>query len=149
MKASCENIVLKIPAQAEYIEIVRLTLYGVAARMNYSYEDIEDMKVAVSEACNNSVLHAYSGDKEGSVEVRFEIRKEGLSIVVRDEGSSFDYNKTKSNVSSLHNKSLNDIEAGGLGIYMMQALMDVVQVNNDFGTEVTLTKLLNRSESTA
>lgn len=59
-----ERIVINLPATAEYVDIVRLNLYGVASKMGFSYEEIEDMKVAVSEACNNSVLYAY---KQGRV----------------------------------------------------------------------------------
>ena len=57
--------------------------------MGFSYEDIEDMKVAVSEACNNSVLYAYSHEG-GMVEVVFEVDGETLSIIVKDEGASFE-----------------------------------------------------------
>ena len=50
---------LTIPAKAEYLHIVRLTLFGIASNVGFSFEQIEDMKVAVAEACNNVVLHAY------------------------------------------------------------------------------------------
>jgi serine/threonine-protein kinase RsbW len=139
-----ENLIsLVIPARADYIDIVRLTLYGIATRMGYSYEEIEDMKVAVSEACNNAVLHAYD-DSEGNVEIRFDIREAELSIVIKDNGKSFNYAPRDNAISPLNDQPLKEIQVGGLGIFMMRALMDVVQVRNDTGTEVILTKHLNR-----
>ncbi|MNI93376.1 serine-protein kinase RsbW [compost metagenome] len=49
---------------------------------------------------------------------------------------------------TLHDKELNDVEVGGLGFYLMQALMDDVSVVSEAGrgTVVTLTKRLNFSE---
>ena len=52
------EIALQIPSDAEYVRVVRLTVIGVASRMAFSYDDIEDIKLAVSEACNNAILHA-------------------------------------------------------------------------------------------
>lgn len=137
---------LRIPADAEYIDIVRLTLYGLANKAGFSYEEIEDMKVAVSEACNNAVLHAYEGGKpDQSVEIRFETGDDRFTITVKDEGKSFDYEQVVERSDSLHSKTLDQIHAGGLGIFMMQALMDDVQVRSGAGTEVILTKLLHKS----
>ncbi|EFU38328.1 putative anti-sigma regulatory factor, serine/threonine protein kinase [Paenibacillus vortex V453] len=135
-----------MPASAEYVDIVRLNLYGIASKMGFSYEEIEDMKVAVSEACNNSVLYAYS-QEGGMVEVLFQVTSESLSITVRDEGESFDSVGAVGN-RSLHDKDLSEVQIGGLGFYLMEALMDEVSVTNQAGkgTEVMLTKRLARSE---
>ena len=85
MNSDVQRVTLNLPASAEYVDIVRLNLYGIASKMGFSYEEIEDMKVAVSEACNNSVLYAYS-QEGGMVEVLFQVTGESLSITVRDEG---------------------------------------------------------------
>lgn len=66
-----KQIKLILPAQAAYVDLARLTLYGIASRIGFSYEDIEDMKVAISEACNNAVLYAYR-TTQGMVEIVFE-----------------------------------------------------------------------------
>jgi serine/threonine-protein kinase RsbW len=143
MKAS---IGLAIPAKAEYLHIVRLTLFGIASNVGFSFEQIEDMKVAVGEACNNVVLHAYEDKDPGVLEIQFEIEENGLSIHVKDEGTSFDYEKMINKSTTLHDKSLNDVTVGRLGIFMMQTLMDKVEVRTNHGTEVILSKLLSRNE---
>ncbi|ADM71799.1 anti-sigma B factor RsbW [Paenibacillus sp. SEL3] len=147
MNAQIQKVVLNLPATADFVDIVRLNLYGIAAKMGFSYEDIEDMKVAVSEACNNSVLYAY-GHEGGVVEVTFEFDEVSLSIRVKDEGESFERVEDPSRIASLHDKELNDAQIGGLGFYLMQALMDDVHILNETGkgTEVVLVKRLTRSE---
>ncbi len=115
--------------------------------MGFSYEDIEDMKVAVSEACNNSVLYAYS-QQDGMVEVAFEVNRDLLSITVKDEGESFERVTPSTSGATLHNKDLHDVEIGGLGFYLMEALMDEVSIENEAGrgTKVVMSKRLMRSE---
>jgi serine/threonine-protein kinase RsbW len=146
MNLNNRMISMTLPAEAEFIDVVRLTLYGVCTKAGFSYEEIEDMKVAVAEACNNVVVHAYEPGNNGQMEVRFELIEYGLRITVKDEGQSFNFYEKASLAQSLHDKSLEEAQVGGLGIYLMQALMDEVEVNSEGGTEVILTKRLSKSE---
>src|SRR5207244_8271850 len=50
------RIELKIPGRPDYVVVVRLTAAAVAGRMGLSYDDIEDLKVAVGEACSAAIL---------------------------------------------------------------------------------------------
>jgi serine/threonine-protein kinase RsbW len=143
------SVSLSIPADADYLHIVRLTLFGIATKIGFSFEEIEDMKVAVGEACNNVILHAYKEKQFGRLELTFEMVEKGLSIHIKDEGHSFDFAKTTLKATSHHDKSLGETGVGGLGIFMMHALMDKVQVITDQGTEVILTKRLSRKEEIA
>ncbi|NBD23950.1 anti-sigma B factor RsbW [Paenibacillus glycinis] len=155
MNLTEDVITLQVPASAEYIDLVRLTLYGLAVKMGFSYEEIEDMKVAVSEACNNAVLYAYGDLSAGEaaqaptpsprIEVRFVKKDDALSIVVKDDGRSFDAVAAARRAKPVNGKSIEELQAGGLGLYLMQALMDDVEVNSDMGTEVVLTKRLVKS----
>ncbi|MFD2670980.1 anti-sigma B factor RsbW [Marinicrinis sediminis] len=145
------EVTLTFPSEAEYIDLVRLTLYGLATQMGFPYEEIEDMKVAVSEACNNAVLHGYR-DQVGTVRIRFQKLENGLQIRIKDEGMNVESDVFAKDRKSLHDQSIDEISAGGLGIFMMQALMDEVRVSQENGTEVTLFKrfpALDRSESTS
>jgi serine/threonine-protein kinase RsbW len=142
-------ISLSIPAKAEYLHIVRLTLFGIATNIGFSFEQIEDMKVAVAEACNNVVLHAYSDSEAGILEIEFEVEESGLSIHIKDEGTSFDYERMVNKSTTLHDKTISEATVGGLGIFMMHALMDKVQVRTNHGTEVILSKQLSRNEDLA
>ncbi|SFM06337.1 serine/threonine-protein kinase RsbW [Paenibacillus sp. 1_12] len=137
---------MTLPADAEFIDVVRLTLYGLCSKVGFSYEEIEDMKVAVAEACNNAVVHAYEPGRTGSMDVKFELLETGIRISVKDEGASFNYAEKVQQAQSLHEQTLEEANIGGLGIYLMQALMDEVEVKSNGGTEVILTKWLSKSE---
>ncbi|MCD1261208.1 anti-sigma B factor RsbW [Paenibacillus athensensis] len=141
---------LRVPAEAEYLEIVRLTLYGIASKLGFAFEAIEDMKVAVSEACNNAVLHAYPAEAPGSMELSFELSDVALTIRVRDEGlgvrqeSLADTRRPMDDMTPLGGEAdFGGLEVGGLGLYLMEALMDEVQVHSEpGGTEVMLVKYI-------
>lgn len=140
------RVTLTIPARAEYIDIVRLTLSSTAAKAGCSCEAIEDMKIAVSEACTNAVLHAYSDlPQPETIDVTFDWNRSGFHIAVKDNGSSFVCND-RANVA-YHGEPLSEISPGGLGLYMMQALMDDVQIHTMDGTEIVMTKLFAGKEA--
>jgi serine/threonine-protein kinase RsbW len=134
------EIRLKIPAHADYIDLVRLCLYGIASKMGFSIEAIDDLKVAATEACNNAVLHANPQDKVSHIDIVFEITETSLTIRVKDKGPSFNFSETIAKESTMHNKEISELQIGGLGLYLMQALMDKVTVLTENGTEVILTK---------
>ncbi|HEY0828044.1 MAG TPA: anti-sigma B factor RsbW [Bacilli bacterium] len=137
---------LQIPAHADYIDLVRLCLYGIATKMGFTYEDIEDMKVAASEACNNAVLHG-SPQRTGVIDISFNLSATNLSIVVKDQGPSFNHKEGLEKAESLHNKKMSNLRSGGLGLFLMQTLMDKVEINNSNGTELTLTKFVTAQNS--
>ncbi|OMF23450.1 anti-sigma B factor RsbW [Paenibacillus sp. FSL H8-0548] len=135
---------LQIPAHADFIDTVRICLYGIASKMNYSYEEIEDMKVAVSEACNNAVIHSKQDENEEVIDISFESDKDVLTIKVKDNGTTALAAKTLEAAELLPAVDVSGLRVGGLGIYLMQALMDEVEVNAlERGTEVILKKYLN------
>jgi len=138
---------LQIPALADHIDIVRLCLFGIASKMGFSYEDIEDMKVAVSEACNNAILHKHQDDKQGIIDICFEMDDSALSIIIKDNGPGFDFEETTKKASPLRETEVADLRIGGLGIYLMQALMDKVEVMTGNGTVVIMTKFKTSTNS--
>lgn len=144
MTENMKSVQIHIPAEAEFIDVVRLSLYGIASQLGFSYEDIEDMKVAVSEACNNAIIHGYSLRQDGSVDITFYILKKGLQITVFDQGVSFNFNKKEGKIGPIADDHIQDAKVGELGIYLMQSLMDDVEIMSEegMGTKVTLSKYL-------
>src|SRR5690554_3236251 len=90
---SKDIISLTLPNAPEYVSIARLTLSGIANRMGFNIEDIEDLKVAVAEACTNAIKHGCGNDCSYSIE--FSVLKDKLRIEIRDGGEGFDYEKLK------------------------------------------------------
>jgi serine/threonine-protein kinase RsbW len=136
-----EYIEMKIPAKPEYVGVIRLTLSGIASRMGFSYEEIEDIKIAVSEACTNAVQHAYHADEGGEVVIGFGIYPEKLETMVADYGKSFHFEKMKDRFGPYTKSStVDDLSEGGLGLFLIETLMDEVHVLNDSGVTVFMVK---------
>lgn len=140
-----KSVQIHIPAKAEFIDVVRLSLYGIASQLGFSYENIEDMKVAVSEACNNAIIHGYSSREDGGIDIIFYILKEGLQITVLDRGTSFNIKKKANSFGPIQEDNIQDVKEGQLGIYLMKSLMDEVEIrtHEGVGTKVILLKFFN------
>jgi len=140
-------IEMKFPAKAEYVGVARLSISGVASRMGFTYEDIEDLKIAVSEAVTNVVEHAYEGQDTGEFTIGFGVYDNRLEIMVADHGGSFNLQDIKGGIGPYKpTESVESMREGGFGLFLINALMDKVEINNNYGVIVLMTKYLNESE---
>jgi serine/threonine-protein kinase RsbW len=143
MKHVMDYVEMKIPAKPEYVGVIRLTISGIASTMGYTYEEIEDIKIAVSEACTNAVQHAYPDGEAGEVIVGFGIYEDKLETMVADSGKSFNFLQKKSELGPYTESSTVDqLSEGGLGLYLIETLMDEVRVLNTSGVTVFMVKYL-------
>ena len=119
---ACETIKMEISANPDFVSIIRLTTSGIANKIGFSIDDIEDMKVAVSEACTNAIKH--SDDK--SVSITYTILENGLDI------------------ESIATPDLTQPKENGLGLFIIQTLMDDVKIESkdNQGTIIKMTKYL-------
>ncbi|WP_017473787.1 anti-sigma B factor RsbW [Amphibacillus jilinensis] len=140
-------IEMKLPAKPEYVGVIRLSISGIANRMGFTYEEIEDLKVAISEAMTNATTHAYEDNEEGEVTVGFGIYQNRLEIMVADHGGSFDLNEIKAGTGPYQqNEEIESLREGGFGLFLIDALMDKVEIRNDYGVIVLMTKNLSINE---
>lgn len=143
MMKAFDYIEMKIPAKPEYVGVIRLTLSGIASRMGFDYDAIEDLKIATSEAITNAVQHAYK-DNDGEVVVGFALYGDRLEVMVADHGESFDFKEIRSAVGPYHaDHSVEFLREGGLGLYLIESLMDDVKVHHKEGVTVFMTKFLS------
>ncbi len=122
------KISLKIPARPENVAVVRQALSGLADSMRLENGVLTNMKVAVSEACANVVVHAYDG--QGDMELEILPNGSELTVVVRDEGSGF-----RPRVSTAEDASWR------LGMPLIASLTDALEVGHGpegRGTEVRM-----------
>lgn len=138
-------IEMRFPAKAEYVGVIRLSVSGIASRMGFSYEDIEDLKVSMSEAVSNVVSHAYND--EGEVTIGFGVYDDRLEVMVADRGGSFDLQEIKDDIGPYDKKTetIGDLREGGFGLFLIKSLMDKVEINNKYGVIVLMTKYLERT----
>jgi anti-sigma regulatory factor (Ser/Thr protein kinase) len=80
------DVTLTLPARPEHVAVVRHVLGAFVEALRMPEELIEDLRLAVTEACTNVVRHAYPAGAPGSVEITVEPREEEVLIVVADHG---------------------------------------------------------------
>ena len=127
-----------LPSRAENVAIIRQALAGAIEVLGLGESRLLDINTAVSEACNNVVVHAYDG-KPGQLEVFLCVQDSELEVVVRDQG-----------VGIRPKAPEPGIEVQGLGLSLIQTLSDRVEFHGglDQGTEVRMAFALNgESES--
>ena len=83
--SAAPDLVLSLPARAENVAVVRHAFGGLGEALSLPEQLLSDIKLAVTEACTNVVIHAYP-EEEGPMEVRAAVGDGELSVVVRDEG---------------------------------------------------------------
>jgi serine/threonine-protein kinase RsbW len=117
-ESPAEAVRLQIPAKAEYITLCRLALSGMSSLGGLSGETLADLKLALTEACSNSVRHAY-GDGAGTVDILYELHEDQVVIEVSDDGRGF--------APEDEATAPEDLSESGLGIAIIRALSDELQ----------------------
>ena len=139
MSEEGRSVRLTIPAKPEYITLGRLTLTALAGVRPVSDETLHDLKLALTEACTNSVQHAYQDGREGTVEILYELEPDRLAVEVADQGPGFEL---------LEQEAQADVDAelseSGLGIAIIRAIADEVEIGprDDGGSRLRFVKLL-------
>ena len=117
---------LRIPARAEYITLGRLALTGLSRLRELSDETLADLKLALTEACSNSVRHAYRDGRAGVVDIDYNLQSDYLEIEVSDDGPGFDYFEPDGEESS-------ELTEGGLGLAIIRSLSDEFELGSRNG----------------
>ena len=114
---------LRLPARPEYIALARLALTGLAEARAFEPDTIGDLKLALTEAVSNSVRHAYGAEGDGSVDVRYELRADRVTIEVVDDGEGFDPEEAPSFDGD-------ELSEGGLGIAIIRTIADELEISS-------------------
>lgn len=118
---------LALAARAENIAIVRHALGGFGEAFAVPEQKLSDVRLAVTEACANVVVHAYPDGHEGPMEVVASMHDSSLTVLVRDWGRGI--------------RPRPDSPGLGLGLSLIAALAEQVQLghNDEEHTEVRMT----------
>ncbi len=126
---------LALTARAENIAVVRYALGGLGEAFAVPEPKLSDIRLAVTEACANVVVHAYPDGHYGPMEVVASKDEQALTVLVRDWGRGIGPRP--------------DSPGLGLGLPLIAALADNVQLTHDDvdHTEVRMTFLLGDSQT--
>ena len=109
-------ITLTIPSKPDYISVIRLTSSSICNTMGFNIEDIEDIKVSISEACINAL------NNSSEINIVFQIEKDKL--IVNVDNVSYE---------NINGKEINkEME---LSLLIIESLMDKVNFS-DKGVEM-------------
>ncbi len=83
-KKMSDKIKFNIPGKPEYLQMIRMALGTLASNAGYDMEKVDDIKVAVEEACKLIACHGHEGGFSESYEIEVEKEENRLVIVVSD-----------------------------------------------------------------
>jgi len=133
-----ETFELEMPAKAKYVGLARLLAGSIARRMRFSEENIDDLKIAISEMCTNAIVHTTNGVREAPpIRVRYLAGEDFLTVEVEDQGPGFD-------PECVLDREGKDLLGKGFGIPLIMSLVDAFECDSDprSGTVVRVTKFL-------
>jgi serine/threonine-protein kinase RsbW len=125
------DVALVVPAIPDSIAVIRQTVSGICEALGADARTVGDIKLAATEACTNVVLHAYTGQNAGTIELDAHVSYDELQLLVRDHG---------------HGMTPSPLAEGlGLGLPLIAALtssLTIVEAEGG-GTEVSMTFALS------
>ncbi|MGI4787458.1 MAG: ATP-binding protein [Janthinobacterium lividum] len=134
--ARTETVKLTIPCLPEYVGVARLAILGIASRMAFSYDEVEDVRLAVGEACTHAVERA--GAEPATINIVSTLNAFALTIEVRDDVAEADIAAPTEEAKLLEEAG---VDQQGLGALLMEILVDEVVIETTpTGTSVRLTK---------
>ncbi|MEJ5261566.1 MAG: ATP-binding protein [Ignavibacterium sp.] len=132
---------LIVKSRTENLSKIRDFVSSNASEAGFSKDEIDEMILAVDEACTNVIKHAYKFSPDGDIILEIKFDDNALTITIEDNGISF--NPDVIPEPDLQ-KYYREHRVGGLGMYLMKTLMDEVKYKSEPGkfNRVSLTKKL-------
>ncbi len=137
---SINRMSIEFSSLPENVAFARVAVAAFASQLDVTLNDLEELKVAVSEAVTNSIIHGYKSKKDRMIRVDVTLYKEGLEITVADSGTGIkDIKKALTPAYSTAPDRM------GLGFAFMQSFTDNLEVDSTpgKGTRVKMFKSLN------
>jgi len=133
--SQADTVELVIPCRPEYVGVARLAVLGIASRMPFSYDEVEDVRLAVGEACTHAVERA--GSAEAKIKIVSTVDPHSLVIEVTDDVAAGAPVPAPVDESA----APDGVDTQGLGALLMEILVDEVKISSgQTGTSVRLTK---------
>ena len=136
-------IAISICTRASRLKLVRSAIHDAAEYVGLDKESADAVVLAVNEACMNIMQHGYDMQPDGSIEITVFKQADALVFQLRDYATPVDATK-------IHPRDLKEIRPGGLGINMIDSLMDeygYLEPPVDGGNLFQMTKYLRHEEN--
>lgn len=133
---------VQFPSDSANEAFARVVVSAFVTQTNPTFEEVADIKTAVSEAVTNSIIHGYEKQK-GTIEIRVRLENKDVYIEIEDHGVGIaDVQKA---MEPLYTTKSNE-ERSGMGFSFMEAFMDELAVESVLGsgTIVKMHKVIGR-----
>ncbi len=130
---------LKILSRSENVALARLLAAAFIAERDMTVADLDEIKVVVSEAVSNAIIHGYQGANDCYIDIKLSCDEHKFTIIVQDQGIGIADIK-----QAMQPNFSTGEERMGLGFAFMQSFMDDIEVISapKAGTTVTMIKNL-------
>lgn len=134
-----DTVKISIPSDPKLLKIVRSSVLHLCELIGFEEDERKSTMLAVDEACTNIIKHAYREQTDQPIEITMHMLADGLEVVLRDFGISAEAGEIKS-------RELDELRPGGLGVHLIQSVMDFFEYDNtpEQGNELTLRKYIRR-----
>jgi stage II sporulation protein AB (anti-sigma F factor) len=119
----------------------RVAVSGFIAALDPTYDELSDIKTAVSEAVTNAIIHGYGDGSEGEIHILLTRDNRTVTIEITDNGAGIS-NVDEARAPLFTTKP--ELERSGMGFTVMETFMERVEVRSKpgEGTTVTMVKTL-------
>ena len=132
---------VKFSAKSENESLSRVIVASFAAKLDPTLDELSDIKMAVSEAVTNSIVHGYDEDESKFVYMRCEIEDRTIKVVIEDRGNGIE--DVEQAMQPMYT-SKPELERSGMWFSFMENFMDsldVISIRGE-GTKVVMTKTI-------
>ncbi len=131
------RVSVELASIPQNVGVARLLAAILAAQADFTVAEVDEVKLAVSEAVTNAIVHGYQSDGNHRVRMELLLEGSGLEIIISDQGRGIE------NLDLAMQPAVStDPERMGLGFSFMESHMDQLRVESELGrgTRVTMMK---------
>ncbi|MGD0282444.1 MAG: ATP-binding protein [Dissulfurispiraceae bacterium] len=113
------SVVITVPSHPQYLSVIRAVTAQMCVLSGMSDSSVEEVKVAVDEACSNVMKYAYRGNTDRHIVIQYRIIRDSFEVVIEDSG-------LKARPEAIEGRDLDDIRPGGLGVHLIKRAFDTM-----------------------
>ncbi|QGG46517.1 anti-sigma F factor [Heliorestis convoluta] len=122
------QVKMQFASLPENVALARVVVATMMSNLEFTLTNLDDVKVAVSEAVSNAIMHGYHNKTDGLIDFAVTLDGEGLEIIVADQGQGI-----QDIAKAMEPSYSTSPDRMGLGFVFMQSFMDQIDVKSEVG----------------
>jgi len=127
-----DSLVITIPSHPKFLSVTRAVTGRIGQLYEVAEETVEEIKLAVDEACANVIKHAYKGDTSKKILLKYRVTQDAFTVIIEDSGITVCRGHIKG-------RNLDDVRPGGLGVHFIKKVFDTFEFDKRKGKGNRLT----------